>query len=159
MTDPKFYEETEGIVNPRSSYPIFFKIINGKRVKMTIENIRNPMIQPYDRYGHEFIIKEVQPDRFVYSYARNNSNITEDNTNNAKTIENVRNLFNGNSTPSTITNNSGRSITPSSNDEPPPKKLKTFGRLPSFMQEYQRKSRRTKNRRTKSRKSRKTLRR
>jgi hypothetical protein len=154
MSGPKFYEETEGIVNPRSSHPIFFKIINGKRVKMTIEDIRNPMIQPYDRYEHEYIIKEVKPDKFVYSYARNNSNITEDNTNNAETIENVRNLFKGNSTPSTITNNSGRSITPSSNDEPPTKKLKNFGSLPSFMKERQRKSRRqNKSRRIKGRKT------
>lgn len=92
---PKFYEERGGIVNSRSSNPKFFKNINGKRERITIDDIRNPMIQPYDRYGHEYIIKEFEPNKFKYSYAKINLNQNY-NRNRAESVDSVNTLFEGN---------------------------------------------------------------
>jgi hypothetical protein len=151
MNQPIFYSESGGIRHLQNTKPVFYKLLNnGKKVIMTIEDIRNPMIQPYNRFDYEMIIKEVKPNEFVYSRTMNTMNLNENNLNNAKYIETNKNL-----------NKELTSTRPSSpvseGDPTSPMSIrsvsstpKAFGRLPSFIGNRTRRGR-------KGRRARKTL--
>lgn len=135
---------------------------------MTNADLRDPMIQPYDRYDYELIIKEVKPNEFVYRRTENQSYLNNNNINDAETVKN-NNIY---KKPS----RSASPVSPVSEDEPvsPISEYsisstpKAFGRLPNFLSRRSRRrgsrrsSRRSGSSRSGSRRSgsnRKTLRR
>lgn len=127
---------------------------------MTNADLRNPMIQPYDRYDYELIVKEVKPNEFVYRRTENQSYLNNNNINDAEIVNNINNYKKPSRSASPVSPVSeGDPVSPISaysvSSTP-----KAFGRLPNFLSRRSRRggsSRRRSSRR--SRRSRKTLRR
>jgi hypothetical protein len=152
MSPPIFYEEYGGIRKLQNSKPVFYKFLNnGKKKIMTNADIRNPMIQPYDRFDYELIIKEVKPNEFVYRRTVNQTYLNNNNTNNAEVINNNSNIFNKLSRPASPVSE-GDPVSPIS-EYSVSSTPKAFGKLPTFL------SRRSRRLGCRGRRGRKTLRR
>lgn len=124
---PNFYHESSKGRILYNTPPVFYKIINNTREKMSLNDIRNPMIQPYDEDGNEVIINNLGKNRFVVI---NSIHINNNDNNNTWPVTNYEELFNS------------RSASPVS----PVNSPKSFGKLPNFGSSRRRRTRRRKNR-------------
>ena len=131
---------------------------------MTNADLRDPMIQPYDRYDYELIVKEVKPNEFVYRRTENQTYLNNNNINDAEIVNNINNYKKPSRSVSPVSEGDPVSpISAHSNSSTP----KAFGRLPNFLSRRSRRGGRSRSRRSsgssrrsrRSRSSRKTLRR